>query len=118
MNWPAQQAWSLSFHNSFPEACKRVSKIALDALGPNASKEDKADTEIDLHIGDVSIAADLEKVFKAYEGSGGIWGVVHCAAHKAVGESGEKPIQYYHNNVSATITLLDVSYPHPSVRAL
>ncbi len=34
--------------------------------------------------------------------------VVHFAAFKAVGESVEKPLEYYHNNVSGTVNLLDV----------
>lgn len=34
--------------------------------------------------------------------------VVHFAAFKAVGESVQKPLEYYHNNVSGTINLLDV----------
>ena len=34
--------------------------------------------------------------------------VVHFAAFKAVGESVEKPLEYYHNNVSGTMNLLDV----------
>ena len=32
--------------------------------------------------------------------------VIHCAALKAVGESVEKPLQYYHNNISGTLSLL------------
>lgn len=34
--------------------------------------------------------------------------VIHFAGHKAVGESNEKPLSYYYNNVSGTITLLRV----------
>lgn len=34
--------------------------------------------------------------------------MIHVAAHKAVGESGEKPIQYYENNITATVNLLEV----------
>jgi hypothetical protein len=41
-----------------------------------------------------------------------IWGVVHLAALKAVGESGEKPLDYYRVNVSGSLTLLEVSYNH------
>ncbi|MDD3236217.1 MAG: UDP-glucose 4-epimerase GalE [Candidatus Cloacimonetes bacterium] len=32
--------------------------------------------------------------------------VIHFAGHKAVGESCEKPLDYYHNNVTGTINLL------------
>ena len=35
--------------------------------------------------------------------------VIHFAALKAVGESVEKPLDYYRNNVNGTITLLEVS---------
>lgn len=34
--------------------------------------------------------------------------VIHFAAFKAVGESVDKPLEYYHNNVSGTINLLEV----------
>lgn len=34
--------------------------------------------------------------------------VIHFAGLKAVGESVEKPLEYYHNNITGTITLLQV----------
>lgn len=33
--------------------------------------------------------------------------VIHCAALKAVGESVKKPLEYYQNNITGTLTLLD-----------
>ena len=36
-----------------------------------------------------------------------IEGVIHFAASKAVGESVEKPLEYYHNNISSLIYLLE-----------
>jgi UDP-glucose 4-epimerase len=36
----------------------------------------------------------------------GIQGIIHFAALKAVGESVEKPLQYYHNNLLSTINML------------
>jgi UDP-glucose 4-epimerase len=38
--------------------------------------------------------------------------VIHFAGHKAVGESSEKPLSYYYNNVSGTIILLKVMAEH------
>lgn len=38
--------------------------------------------------------------------------VIHFAALKAVGESVEKPLDYYVNNVTGTLNLLEVSYQH------
>jgi UDP-glucose 4-epimerase len=37
-----------------------------------------------------------------------IGGIIHFAAYKAVGESMEKPLEYYHNNIGSLITLLQV----------
>lgn len=38
--------------------------------------------------------------------------VIHFAGHKAVGESSEKPLSYYYNNVSGTVILLRVMAEH------
>ncbi|NIR34962.1 MAG: NAD-dependent epimerase/dehydratase family protein, partial [Actinobacteria bacterium] len=38
----------------------------------------------------------------------GVDEVIHFAAHKAVGESVEKPLAYYDNNLGSTISLLEV----------
>ena len=64
--------------------------------------------EIEFFEGDLTSKDDIEKVFKAYDARGGIHGTIHLAAHKAVGESAEKPLQYYANNITATINLLEV----------
>lgn len=45
----------------------------------------------------------LEAVFKKYPG---ISGIIHFAASKAVGESVEKPLKYYENNLLSLINLL------------
>ena len=45
----------------------------------------------------------LESVFKKYPG---ISGIIHFAASKAVGESVEKPLKYYENNLLSLINLL------------
>ena len=36
------------------------------------------------------------------------YAVIHLAALKAVGESLEIPLQYYHNNITGSINLLEV----------
>lgn len=38
--------------------------------------------------------------------------VIHFAGLKAVGESVQKPLEYYHNNVTGTLVLLDVMRKH------
>ncbi|KIJ53994.1 hypothetical protein M422DRAFT_24986 [Sphaerobolus stellatus SS14] len=94
-------------HNSHAGALSRVSKIAVDALPADASEQDKDSALVDSHLGDLTKADDVTKVFEHY-GKGGIWGVIHVAAYKAVGESGEIPLVYYQNNVSATVQLLQI----------
>ena len=47
----------------------------------------------------------LENVFKKYPK---IEGIIHFAASKAVGESVEKPLLYYRNNLTSLINLLEL----------
>ncbi|NVK88459.1 MAG: UDP-glucose 4-epimerase GalE [Gammaproteobacteria bacterium] len=54
--------------------------------------------------GDIRDKALLESLFEQYE----IESVVHFAGLKAVGESTEKPLMYYENNVWGTINLCQV----------
>ena len=54
---------------------------------------------------DCTDAAALEGVFKKYSG---IQGIIHFAASKAVGESVEKPLLYYRNNLNALMNLLEL----------
>ncbi len=50
---------------------------------------------------------DSEKLEALIQGEG-VEAVIHFAAHKAVGESVEKPLMYYRNNVGGLISLLEV----------
>ena len=50
----------------------------------------------------------LDKLFTDYE----IDGVMHFAGLKAVGESVEKPLTYYNNNVQGSIELLQAMQRH------
>ena len=47
----------------------------------------------------------LDKLFKANK----FYAVLHLAALKAVGESMEKPLEYFQCNVTGTINVLNVS---------
>ncbi|MCO7188650.1 MULTISPECIES: UDP-glucose 4-epimerase GalE [unclassified Pseudoalteromonas] len=53
--------------------------------------------------GDICDKAFLDKVFAQHQ----ISQVIHFAGLKAVGESVQKPVEYYQNNVQGTLTLLD-----------
>ena len=59
---------------------------------------------IDFVEGDIRDAELLRQVFSDNQ----FFGVIHFAGLKAVGESVAKPLMYYDNNVSGTITLLEV----------
>ena len=57
---------------------------------------------ISFHEADVCDAAALARVFELEKPHA----VIHFAGLKAVGESVEKPLEYYDNNVNGTLTLL------------
>lgn len=58
--------------------------------------------------GDCTDMATLRKLFQDYPG---IKGIINFAASKAVGESIEKPILYYRNNLATLLNLLDIMGP-------
>lgn len=76
--------------NSSEESLKRV--------------EELTGKTIKFYEGDVLDAEKLTAMFTAE----GIDAVIHCAALKAVGESVRKPLEYYHNNIDGTLTLMEV----------
>ncbi len=59
---------------------------------------------IDFYQADLLDSAALSTVFATHP----VDAVIHFAAFKAVGESVEKPLAYYQNNVAGTINLLQV----------
>jgi UDP-glucose 4-epimerase len=76
--------------NSSVEALKRVEKII--------------DKKITFVEGDIRDADALQYAFDNYK----IDSVIHFAGLKAVGESVEKPLEYYDNNINGTIVLCEV----------
>lgn len=80
--------------NASPEALKRV--------------EELTEKNAPLVVGDCTKREDLEKVFREYS----VQQVVHFAGLKAVGESVSKPLEYYRNNLDATLTLCEVMREH------
>ncbi len=53
---------------------------------------------------DLKNQSSIQQFFKTHTA---IDGIIHFAASKAVGESVEKPLKYYHNNISTLIYLLE-----------
>ena len=79
-----------NYSNSSPESIRRVEKITGKS--------------IDLYEADVKDKEAMRKIFDAKP----IDCVIHFAGLKAVGESVEKPEEYYRNNIDTTLTLLEV----------
>jgi len=60
--------------------------------------------KVDFYQADIRNKRAMRQIFEQYH----IDGVIHFAGLKAVGESVEKPIEYYDNNVSGTFALVEV----------
>ena len=84
-----------NFVNSKPEALEAIKKI---------TKKDFKFYELDLR--------EKEKLTKVFEENKDITSVIHFAGLKAVGESVQKPIEYYDNNIYGTLVLLEVMKEH------
>ena len=78
------------FSNSKPEAVKRIEEITGKSVA--------------LYPIDICDKEALRKLFEEQK----IDAVIHFAGFKAVGESCQKPLMYYRNNLDATLTLLEV----------
>ena len=75
--------------NSSREAIKRVEEITGKS--------------VEFHEADVRNRQALDTIFAA----GDIDAVIHFAGLKAVGESVEKPLMYYENNIDSTLVLIE-----------
>ncbi|WP_062351734.1 UDP-glucose 4-epimerase GalE [Bacillus kwashiorkori] len=62
---------------------------------------DIVDREVNFYEIDVTDAEAVDIIFRNYK----IDGVIHFAGLKAVGESTEKPLEYYYNNIVSTMVL-------------
>ena len=83
-----------NLHNSNPEVLKRIEAIT-----------EKQPIFYNLDLNDEK---ELSKVL----GSHSVDGVIHFAGFKAIGESIEKPEDYYYNNLNSTMTLCRVMKKH------
>ena len=81
--------------NSNPESLRRVAEII-------------GETEIPFYKTDIRDREGLEKVFAVHH----LDACIHFAGLKAVGESVEKPWEYYENNISGTLVLVDIMRKH------
>ncbi|MBP5208821.1 MAG: UDP-glucose 4-epimerase GalE [Clostridia bacterium] len=83
-----------NFSNSSPDVIDLIKQIS--------------GTGVKLYCGDMRDRAILEKIFTEND----IEAVIHFAGLKAVGESVQKPLEYYDNNIGGTVTLLEAMRDH------
>ncbi len=79
-----------NFSNSKPEVLRRLEKITGAPFA--------------FHCADVCDKAAMDKIFADEKPEA----IIHFAGYKAVGESVEKPLEYYRNNLDSTLTLLEL----------
>ena len=78
------------------------SKVALDRVSEITGKN------VTFYQGDILDAQLLDTIFTQHN----IEAVMHFAGLKAVGESVEKPLMYYHNNVTGSVVLCETMTKH------
>ena len=77
-----------NFSNSKPEALNRIRQITGKEFG--------------FYEADMLDLSAMERIFEENK----IDAVIHFAGLKAVGESVQKPVEYYHNNITGTLLLI------------
>lgn len=83
-----------NYYNSSPEAVKRVGELT--------------GTEVPSYEADVKDKEAIDRIMTEHAFDC----VIHFAGLKAVGESVQKPIEYYRNNIDTTLTLLECMRDH------
>ena len=84
--------------------------VIIDDLS-NSKKEVKdyiekiTNKKVSFYEADVKDKGVLRKIFTEHK----IDAIIHFAGYKAVGESVEKPLMYYRNNIDSTLSLLEVA---------
>jgi UDP-glucose 4-epimerase len=84
-----------NYYNSCPVSLERIKQIS--------------GKDFRFYQADMTNKADVEKIFSECPD---IDSVIQFAAYKAVGESCSKPIEYYSNNLSCTLNVLEAMHRH------
>ena len=87
--------------NSNPKAIDRIRKITN-------TEEGEAARRLVFYQTDILDRDGLNKIFEDHD----IDAIIHFAGLKAVGESVQKPLEYYWNNIAGTLVLCDVARNH------
>ena len=103
----------LGSHTCLELLSQKYNVLAVDNLA-NGNREalhrveELVGSKIPFFEVDLRDANTLQGIFEKYS----IDAVIHFAGYKAVGESVEKPLLYYSNNVSASVTLIEKMVEH------
>ncbi|PRO67058.1 UDP-glucose 4-epimerase GalE [Alkalicoccus urumqiensis] len=81
-----------------------IDNLSNSTLEVHRRLEEMTGKRIPFIQADLRDPASYEDVFTTYN----VGAVIHFAGWKAVGESVEKPLDYYHNNLSGTLQLLSL----------
>ena len=93
--------------NSCEKAVNRIAQIVKQAEADGKAPAG-ASERMKFYEDNVLNRDALERIFAEND----IYGVIHFAGFKAVGESVEKPLEYYYNNITNTLILCDVMRKH------
>ena len=83
-----------------------ASVIALDRVRQIVG--DEAAARLTFYEDNILDRDAMNRIFTAHA----VDRVIHFAGFKAVGESVKKPVEYYHNNIEGTLTLVDMMRQH------
>ena len=87
--------------NSHPESIERVRTLT-------GTSEGAARDRLVFYEASILDREALERIFAAHD----IDAIIHFAGFKAVGESVQKPLEYYWNNIAGTLVLCEVAREH------
>ena len=91
-----------SLINSKKSTFKNIEKILINEIGDIKGK-------LFFRKGDLRNERWLEKIFQEFKDKNNpIESVIHFAGLKSIGESINKPLQYWDNNINSTLCLLSV----------
>ena len=89
-----EKGYNVSLYDNLSNSSKQAVKRVAEITGKSSN----------FYEADILDKKSLKEVFVKDK----IDVVIHCAALKAVGESVKKPLEYYHNNITGTLSLLEV----------
>lgn len=95
------------YHVVIVDDLSNSSEVAVDRVRSIAGLE-ADDDRLKFYEADILDREALERIFTEND----VDAIIHFAGFKAVGESVQKPLEYYWNNIAGTLVLCDVARAH------